>query len=227
MFRRVSTGAVVIVGLWCWHCSCFSRKAGLRAWYRAIDMGKPPPDDERPEEVDRAPRQDDPDRAAILARRQRFIALALSGLATAGCDKPNDEPNAPKGKAAEGKAAVEGKSDPGARPQPCLDVAPEPRDSAEVGSGGDDAKPVPCLEVAPPQTGDEEDPLGSPQACLKVAMPDAKPDEPVPQPCLRVVKPKPDEPKPQPCLRVAKPDKPTKPDEPAKPRPCLKVAKPR
>ncbi|MEM9452825.1 MAG: hypothetical protein AAGF11_01515 [Myxococcota bacterium] len=180
-------------------------------------MGKLPPDDERPDEADGAPHHDDPDRAAILARRQRFIALALSGLTTAGCDKPNDEPNAPKGKGAqEGKATVEGQGDAGARPQPCLDVAPEPRDSEGAGSGEGNAKPVPCLEVAPPQTGDEEDPLGSPQACLKVAMPDAtepaKPAKPA---------------KPQPCLKVAKPEEPAKPDEPAKPRPCLRVAKPR
>ena len=35
---------------------------------------------------------EDLDRAAILARRQRFIALALSGLATTGACTPTDPP---------------------------------------------------------------------------------------------------------------------------------------
>ncbi|MCX4247957.1 hypothetical protein [Paraliomyxa miuraensis] len=53
-------------------------------------------------------RTDDPDRAAILARRQRFIALALSGLAVA-C----------------------GDDGPSPTPMPCLDVGPVTTSTAE------------------------------------------------------------------------------------------------
>jgi hypothetical protein len=34
----------------------------------------------------------DPDREAILARRGRYIALAISGLATGGCKHQSPEP---------------------------------------------------------------------------------------------------------------------------------------
>ena len=129
----------------------------------------------------------DPDRAAILARRQRFIALALSGLAgTAACDKPKPQPclSPPQ-------TVDDGKGDPTAEPQPCLNVTPvEP-------------KPQPCLEVAPPEDtqGDDGPP---PQPCLKVAAPPDPEPQPKPQPCLRVAPPQPKpQPKPQPCLKVA------------------------
>lgn len=84
------------------------------------------------------------DRAAILARRQRFIALALSGLAvTCGDDSGN-----------------------GTSPMPCLDVAPQTESATMTGvtetgtdsmsstsvgtSGGSTGTPMPCLDVAPP-----------------------------------------------------------------------------
>ncbi len=163
-------------------------------------MGQPPDDDDERDTV--AP---DPDRAAILARRQRFIALALTGLATTACDKPNEDPQTPK----DGKAVQQGHGDD-AEPHPCLKVAapPEP----DGGSTGDSGKPMPCLEVAPPP----DDPPPPPHG-----------DDAPPQPCLNVVPPPEpeDEPKPQPCLRVRPPQ--PKDDPPAKPRPCLKVAKPR
>jgi len=54
-------------------------------------------------------RDDDVDRAAILARRQKFIALALSGLAASCGD------------------------DKGAEPQPCLDVGPVTTGNVEPG----------------------------------------------------------------------------------------------
>jgi hypothetical protein len=151
-----------------------------------------------------APRLD-PDRAAILARRQRFIALALSGLAgTVACDKPKPQPClSPPATSAEGGEDPKTDPDPTADPQPCLKVAP--------------TNPQPCLEVMPP-----EDPKADPQPCLKIAAP----PEPKPQPCLSPPKPQPcldvsppEEPKPQPCLRMAPKPKP-KPE----PQPCLKIA---
>ena len=132
----------------------------------------------------RAPKVEDPDRAAILARRQRFIAIALSGLTT-------------------GTAC--------ARSEPCLNVALPPdeqsepiepgRTTGDTGDLGDTVvtAPQPCLEVA------------SPQPCLDVIEPTEP--EPSPQPCLKVAAPEPEPPKttkpkprPQPCLRVKKID---------------------
>jgi len=176
-------------------------------------MGKPPGHDERdPADPSAAAQGDDPDRAAILARRQRFIALALSGLAsTTACEKPKEDPSTPK----DGKATQESKDDKGA-PQPCLNVSrPEPEPAGDPAG-----KPMPCLDVSPP----EPEPLpddGSPQACLKIAAPPTEP-EPKPQPCLKVAPPEP-EPKPQPCLKVAPPEPEPKP----KPQPCLRVAPPK
>ena len=43
----------------------------------------------------------DPDRAAILARRRRFIALAISSLAVTGCKRPKPEPDSPESKSEE------------------------------------------------------------------------------------------------------------------------------
>ncbi len=83
----------------------------------------------------------DPDRAAILARRQRFIALALAGLAGAttldGCaPKPCLDVSTPQD----------------ADPQPCLSVSPDPTEP--------EPKPQPCL--SPP----EPKPDAQPQPCL-------------------------------------------------------------
>ena len=160
-------------------------------------MGKPPVHDDERDPAGSSAAQDDPDRAAILARRQRFIALALSGLAsTTACEKPKEDPSAPK----DGKASQEGKDDnKGAPPQACLKVAPP-----EPEGGDSTGKPMPCLEVMPPEPEPIDD--GSPQACLKIAAPPTEP-EPKPQPCLKVrpPEPEPEPPKPQPCLRVAKP----------------------
>lgn len=153
-------------------------------------------------------RASDPDRAAILARRQRFIALALSGLTTAACDKPTSKPDACL------KVKVSDPKEPKTtgEPRPCLDVAPSSGSSGSGGGSGstggepidepDTANPTPCLEVAPPH------PCLSPTPCLDVA----------PTPCLKVAPPRP-------CLKVAKPRpclsrKP--PPKPA-PKPCLKV----
>ena len=159
----------------------------------------------------------DPDRAAILARRQRFIAMALTGLTAtaAGCD--DKKPKDPTGEAAgEGKAGEDDGS-----PHPCLKVEPV------------DPKPQPCLDVAPEDEGD--DGQATPQPCLEIAVPpedeggsssggeaDEGGVDPAPKPCLRVKKP---DPAPTPCLKVAAPKDDDPPPKPA-PRPCLKVKKP-
>jgi hypothetical protein len=115
---------------------------------------------------------DDPDRAAILARRQRFVAIALSSLATGGvaCTKPQpclDVQRAP------------GPTESKAKPQPCLDIQRPP----------EEGKPRPCLNVSAPgedpgpedgkaqdgkaQDGKADAPAEQvpPHACLKIARP--------------------------------------------------------
>ncbi|HET6583678.1 MAG TPA: hypothetical protein VFG69_09525 [Nannocystaceae bacterium] len=120
----------------------------------------------------------DPDRAAILARRQRFIALALSGLAAAACDtcepkpclnisapQPNDDDADAKTGEPHACLAAMPPADPKAPPHPCLDVEPTPKPCLEVAP-----TPKPCLEVAP-------DPKPKPQACLS-RRPAKRDDEP-------------------------------------------------
>ncbi|MEZ4381287.1 MAG: hypothetical protein R3A79_08050 [Nannocystaceae bacterium] len=155
-----------------------------------------------------APKVEDPDRAAILARRQRFIAIALSGLTTGtACAKsepclnvalPPDEQAEPI-EPGRTTGDVQDTGDVVTAPQPCLEVA----------------SPQPCLDVIEP----EPEPKTAPQACLKVA-----PPEPAPQPCLDVLEPEPEPAPPQPCLRVAAPREPEPAPEPKpKPQPCLRV----
>lgn len=102
----------------------------------------------------------DPDRAAILARRQRFIALALSSLATtgAGACTPRQQPT----------------DAPTARPQACLEIAnpDKPQPPPPVDDGG---APLPCLsppmsDEPAPQPAAETEPA-TPKPCLKVAGP--------------------------------------------------------
>ena len=154
--------------------------------------GRDPPDDG----------DDDVDRDAILQRRQRLIAIAIAGLASAsGCDligpqtclSPTVQPETP--------------------PQPCLSQSTIERDE----------EPRPGLQPADP-----DDP-GTPQACLArgTAVEEAAPVEeptaletggrpgrpvrpmipgrPQPQPCLSAVPDMDDEPSPQPCLSQAHP----------------------
>jgi hypothetical protein len=89
----------------------------------------------------------DDDGAAILLRRQRFIALALSGLAAA-CTSPES-----------------------ARPSPCLDVkTPEDQEKARLQREADErekqrqkqleATPTPCLSPPrPPPSDDDSRPM--------------------------------------------------------------------
>lgn len=119
---------------------------------------------------------DDPDRAAILARRRRFVALAISGLATTGCkgsppevclsiaapEEGGDDPAIDEGHDAGSDANTPFVEDPGA-----------PLEGGETGETG--------------ETGSEDEPPDVvPQVCLKKA---------APRPCLRKRKPQ-----PQPCL---------------------------
>jgi len=112
--------------------------------------------------------RDDPDRAAIMARRQRFIALALSSL-SAACDRP--APNVCL--KVDPSTIDKGEHDKRGAPKPCLDVdRPEPRQA-------------PATEPTPPEAKAEPE---KPQPCLDVARPeDPEPQpQPQPQPCLRV-----------------------------------------
>lgn len=92
---------------------------------------------------------DDEDRAAILARRNRFVALALVGLAgassAAACGgATQDERDASGGEAdanADAKSDANQPFDGG--PQPCL--TPEIVDAAPAFDG-----PLPCLRLRPP-----------------------------------------------------------------------------
>jgi hypothetical protein len=76
--------------------------------------------------------RDDLDRAAILARRQRFIALALSGL-SASCGETSG-------------------------PQVCLSIGPGDSSTTDAGSGsgsessGSTTMPMPCLDIGPMTT---------------------------------------------------------------------------
>lgn len=94
---------------------------------------------------------DDPDRDAILARRKRLVALALSGLIgpLAGCDEVRPGPCLQP-------PYVEGDQPPGPTPTP----TPDPY-------------PGPCLEAPydPPEP-------PAPQVCLSRIAPEEPPNEP-------------------------------------------------
>ena len=115
---------------------------------------------------DREP--EDPDRAAILARRRRFVALAISGLATTGCKQPGPEPclsiQVPDPEPTEPVEPVE--------PEPFIEDPCVPLESGETGgdeSGGETG------EALPPTP---------PEVCLKVS------PKPKPRPCLNVARPR-------------------------------------
>jgi hypothetical protein len=132
----------------------------------------------------------DPDRAAILERRKRFIALALTGLSTAACD-----------------------SRPLTKPDPCLKGVPRGQQEEEEDDG---PAPHPCLSVPiQPDPPSDPPPETPPQVCLKIAQPPAETGddgaaapEPTPQPCLSKPIPRPclKRQTPQPCLKMAEPE---------------------
>jgi hypothetical protein len=109
----------------------------------------------------------DEDRRAILSRRSRFIALALSGLTsvgTAGCydDHGRDD-------------RVD------AAPVPCLSDSGVPRDAGQpvpcLGAPLEDAGPTPCLEPSFDGGPDPSDDAGAEPA-------DAGAPDAMPVPCL-------------------------------------------
>lgn len=104
-------------------------------------------DDDRSPDAD-----DDPDRAAILARRQRFVAIALSGLAATASEACRPQPH------------------------PCLNVVgpeePQP-DAPQDGSETPPAEPPAetPVEEAPTETSAAEGPEANPTPCLNVVRP--------------------------------------------------------
>lgn len=96
------------------------------------------------------------DRKAILARRNRFVAAALAGLAGASLV------------AACGGEVTSG-FDAG-NPQPCLKPRVEPEDAS---SDANDAAPQPCLTPIRPDAGEDASDGALPQPCLAPLPPDA------------------------------------------------------
>jgi hypothetical protein len=151
------------------------------------DMGE---DERDPERTSANDAPSDPDRAAILARRQRFIAFALSGLASTACDKPAPQPCLSPPQPPPTSAVTASSS----TPQPCLSPPPLPPPDAGPPASPDSSPPEPDSSAPMP-----------PRPCLKVAPPPPDP-RPSPQPCLRV---RPSQ--PQPCLMVYPPQEPEPP----------------
>ncbi len=114
------------------------------------------------------------DRSAILARRRRFIALAISGLASGGCKTgPGPQPclsiahpMSPEGgeaeEAEEGAGEDSGREEP--MPQPCLSIVPE---DAEPGGGSE----------PPTDESSDDTPEPPPRPCLNMRMPEPRPGE--------------------------------------------------
>ena len=119
----------------------------------------------------------DPDRAAILARRQHFIAIALSGLATTACTA--------------GK--VDAKSDSqGQVPAQAPESAPE---------SASQPPPMVCLKMSDPYpSGETGDATGTGDATETGDGAEPPAVEPAPRPCLKK------RPAPKPCLKKAAPD---------------------
>lgn len=90
--------------------------------------------------------ESDHDRGAILARRQRFIAIALTSLAAACANRPTSpQPclSPPQDSGTHGDPPIE---DP-----PTTDTGDEPPvDEPPVDAPPVDAPPQPCLKVAKP-----------------------------------------------------------------------------
>ena len=91
---------------------------------------------------------DDPDRAAILARRQRFITLALSGMAL-GCGDDGGTTSSP---------------------MPCLDAPPQTESMSTTESATDSMSgPVETTAESGAETTDGTSTTGMPMPCLDVA----------------------------------------------------------
>lgn len=115
--------------------------------------------------------RDDDDRRAILARRNRLIALAISGLTSAtGCYESHVRGGDPTVDAGVPVPCLSRPIEDAGLPVPCLGVPIE------------DAGPAPCLEPPPPLD------AGSPMPCLDAPFEDAGTDAGAPVPCLSAPK---------------------------------------
>lgn len=149
---------------------------------------------------------DDAGKRAILARRARFVALALAsaglGAHEASCARvclsavpsnPNEAGPAPEIDAGDAGDAAQ---------------AADATQAAAAPEAGADARttdaatpvPMPCLSPMPPPPREAGPP---PMVCLSVRPPQ-RDAGPAPMPCLSVLAPPPDA-GPQPCLKVAPP----------------------
>ena len=119
---------------------------------------------------------DDEDRDAILKRRQRLVAIALSGLASAstGCYESHTTALPPTAR----DAGVDSGT---VTPGPCLGaplpedagfdsgvVMPGPCLSAPADDAGADAAPTPCLDIEPEDAGAEDAGDAGPTPCLTI-----------------------------------------------------------
>jgi hypothetical protein len=109
----------------------------------------------------------DEDRAAILARRSRFVTAALAGLAGASLVAACSTDSMTGDAGSPGDASSETSPQPclsvaiDATPQPCLtplppDASPDARPDARP-DASPDATPQPCLAPLPPDAGDASD----------------------------------------------------------------------
>ncbi|MEZ4438951.1 MAG: hypothetical protein R3B72_07670 [Polyangiaceae bacterium] len=139
-------------------------------------------DDDRDPEVPTPPTPEDPARAAILARRRRFVAVALTtaGVATtSACDQPRTCLNV---------APVQ---QGGAPPMPCLaPVEPDEPDAGAPDAGSADDSDAGSPDAGSPDAGATGSTTGDP---------DAGPPPAPPRPCLKPVLP------PRACLKIAMP----------------------
>lgn len=153
-------------------------------------------------DADDPERVDDPDRAAILARRQRFVTLALSGLTgalSAGCDGRGATPQPCLEPARPPETMVEGPTTDGevapteATTGPPTEALPNEAATGAAPGEGTTADAIEEGTTGPEGNGDEtggkeEVPEAAPRPCLRKASP---------RPCLKKAPPQPG---PQPCL---------------------------
>lgn len=92
----------------------------------------------------------DQDRAAILARRRRFVAAALSSLSL-GAAVADCAPTACLSPLPQDAQSNDVASQPEA--QACLSVARDEGVVTDASDASDDSAPMPCLDVAPTDGG--------------------------------------------------------------------------
>jgi hypothetical protein len=88
----------------------------------------------------------------ILARRARFVAAALAGVAIACGGSTTDDANPEPCLGPQYQPPRDAGGDADAQPQPCL----EPPIQEDAGADADaDAEPQPCLSPLPPDASDD------------------------------------------------------------------------